>query len=80
MEEKESQSFDLRTHIRDPKRGVVVRKQPYRLEIVDGVRTYIRDGLRYHEDGTLVAGQISEAEPKLGAVVGPVSKPKDGVA
>lgn len=33
--------FDLRTHLRDEKSGVVVRKNPYRL--------YYREGIQYFE-------------------------------
>lgn len=55
--------FDLRTHIRDPKTQEIVRRQPYRLVCEGAERYYLRDGLKYHLDGTLFPGQ-AVPEPK----------------
>lgn len=50
--------FDLRVHIKCPKTGELVRKQPYRM-VVDkehGVE-FIRDGRRYSESGKPLDGK-----------------------
>lgn len=51
----EGRGFDLRTEIRDPSSGAVLRKQPYRLVISKNDGNYfIRDGKRYSESGQLL--------------------------
>ena len=61
----EQQGFDLRVSIVDPKTKRVVKHQPYQLKITNGVRIFIRDGVKYYENGTrvdpVVAQQVEEA-------------------
>jgi chromosome condensin MukBEF ATPase and DNA-binding subunit MukB len=56
--ENEPEEFDHRVTIRDPKTGVVVREQPYRMEVVAGVKRYFRDGIEYHPNGRPVNPEI----------------------
>jgi len=45
-------SFDLRTHVRDPKNGRVIAVQPYTRKVSkDGGVRYIRDNTVYFENG-----------------------------
>lgn len=62
MEEKR---FDLRTHIRDPKTGEVVKKNLYRLHIKNGVKVFERGGKKYHENGVEISQpQTIDAAPE----------------
>lgn len=47
----QQQSFDLRTHIRDPKNGRIVKAQPYRLHCSGSQRVFERDGKKFLENG-----------------------------
>lgn len=62
MDEKR---FDLRTHIRDPKTGVVVKKNTYRLHIKNGVKIFERGGKKYHENGDEISAPVEA--PKVEA-------------
>jgi hypothetical protein len=80
-----SQGFDLRTHIRDPKTGQVIKKQPYKLYIgkFDGSNVgkfYERpvgSGNLFYENGAvagrMVDGKVNHAVPHV-AVVSPKSQ------
>ena len=63
--------FDLRTHLRDPKTGQVVKHQPYRM-LVDketGV-VFERAGIKYFPNGVRVDGKkIVEAPVEATKVV-----------
>lgn len=57
----EKQQFDLRVHVRDPKTGFVVRKQPYRLTVDrEQGEVFHRGGKRYYRDGTLIDKETSK--------------------
>lgn len=60
--------FDFRVEVRD-KHGNIVKYQPYRMTIVDGVRVFERDGKKYHENGEEIVQQklavATVAEPVL---------------
>lgn len=53
--------FDVRTHIRDPKSGKVIMKQPYRLFVTQGptgepmqlFERPVKSGIFYNPDGSL---------------------------
>jgi len=51
-DEKKIKPFDLRVHIRDPKTGEIVTKQPYKLVITGSKEFYVRDGRYFNADGS----------------------------
>ena len=55
VDETGKKKFDIRTHIRDPKTGTIIKHQPYRriCSREHGVQ-YERDGVRYFENGNYV--------------------------
>lgn len=57
-------AFDLRTHIRDPKSGKTVTKQPYRMMTSreHGIM-FERGGVRYYPNGDRVDGVKETAKP-----------------
>lgn len=60
-----SQGFDLRTHIRDVKTGQIVKKQPYQLKVErNKPKRFIRDGIVYGEDGSVIEELTGEAYAK----------------
>lgn len=56
----EGPGFDLRTEIKDPLTGVVLKRQPYRLVCEGANKYFIRDGKQYTEAGHLMS------PPKVG--------------
>ena len=44
--------FDLRVHKRDKTSGKVIKTNAYQLVIEGGRSAYVRNGVRYHMDGT----------------------------
>jgi len=48
---QKGQGFDLVTHVRNPKTGMIEKKQPYRLKFVGGTIIYVRDGKNYSPNG-----------------------------
>lgn len=64
-----SGKFDMRVHLRDPKTGVVMSKQPYKMVIQGGQHYFVRNGVRYHADGTQVNPDEKEVIPKTAAQV-----------
>lgn len=74
---EEIQGFDLRTHVIG-KDGRLMKHQPYRIVMDQNGKHYIRDGIRYHEDGTRMdAAQL--APEKLGEVISPPVAPEPKV-
>ncbi len=65
-QEEVEPGFDLRVHIRDPKSGAIVRKQPYRLHVIQGVQYFERPvgsfNLWYKSGEP--AGRMVDGEPK----------------
>lgn len=75
--------FDLRTHLRDVKTGVVVVKQPYQRVCEGGSIHYVRDGVKYHENGEPLPGQVipeKKADPSTKKVDPEVQELKETVS
>jgi hypothetical protein len=57
-------TFDLRTHIRDPKTGKIVNSQPYKMMVSREHGTlFERGGVRYYPNGDRVDGKAENAKP-----------------
>jgi hypothetical protein len=48
------QGFDHRVHIRDSKTGKIIQKQPYQYVVSDKGSYYVRDGVKYNPDGSVI--------------------------
>jgi hypothetical protein len=63
-DENGQKSFDLRTHIRDPKTGFITKKQPYSLSISkEKGEIFTREGKRYYRDGSPVKDGAPPSPP-----------------
>ena len=65
-------SFDLRTHIMDPKTGAITKVQPYRLHVSrDNGEFYERDGTMYTRGGEVISGKAKAGSAKIEAPAAP---------
>lgn len=74
------ESFDLRTHIRDPKTHKIVEIKAYRLHILNGKRYFERpsgSGEFYFEGGERAENPFAQPEVKPAEVVAELNQVKE---
>lgn len=60
--------FDLRTDIRDPKTGAIIKRQPYRMEVSrERGSIFIRNNVEYYANGDRVDGKSAKPAETLKA-------------